>query len=343
MAMAAWTTFVEEHLRNLQRPATLLYWPYVASAAAVTLVFLRTTLGMSFADALRTLGSPRVWLAPSTRTDVFMTLTHEMFVAGPTFAVSTWVSDDRLGALGRHLAPSLGGGVVWAPPILVQSVLLTALVTLAVDLGTFIAHRLHHAFPVLWDMHAVHHSADRLTFFTAHRVHPLEALLRAAIQGVLTGLVIVAFACAFGRVAPILSIWGMGVGFLAFSFTNNLLHSHVPVRYPRWLRPFVLSPHIHHLHHSRSPAHQNRNFGAIFPYWDRLCGTYLDHEAGLGELTFGLDPAADRFNHSVVRCYLTPLVVPVERAIQASRRVACRWFRSPPLPLVGQVPPQKAE
>lgn len=359
MAMVAWTTFVEEHLRDLQRPATLLYWPYVASAAALTLLFLKKTLGMTYGQALRVIASPSVWLARSTRTDVFMTLTHEMFVAGPTFALSSYVSSDLLGALRSHLGSGVGAAVGWSPPIVIQSILVTAGVTVAVDLGTFIAHRLHHALPILWEMHAVHHSADRLTFFTAHRVHPLEALLRGAIQGALSGFVMGAIGWAFGQVAPMLTIWGMGVGFLAFSFTNNLLHSHVPVRYPKWLRPFILSPHIHHLHHSRATIHRDRNFGAIFPYWDRLCGTYVDHEVGLGELTFGLEPAADLFNHSLVRCYLTPLIVPVERALQAVRGLVGPRDRpaqplahgplpplvrrAPPLPLVRQVPPQKAE
>ncbi|HXX69905.1 MAG TPA: sterol desaturase family protein [Polyangiaceae bacterium] len=342
MAMGTWTAFVEEHVRDLQRPATLLYWPYVVSAAVLTLLFLRKSLGMTFREGLRVVGSPRTWLARSTRTDVVMTLVHEMFVAGPTFALSTCVSNNLFGAVRGQLAPAVAAGVGWAPPILIQSILMTAAVTLAVDLGTFVAHRLHHAVPVLWEMHAVHHSADRLTFFTAHRVHPLEALLRGAIQGVLTALVMVAFSCVFGRVAPMLTVWGMGVGFLAFSFTNNLLHSPVPVRYPRWLRRFVLSPHIHHLHHSRLSAHQDRNFGAIFPYWDRLCGTYLDREVGLGELTFGLDPAKDLFRHSLLRCYLMPLFVPVERATRVLCSAVGRWRRAS-LPLVRQVPPQKAE
>lgn len=342
MAMVAWTAFVEDHLRDLQGPATLLYWPYVASAAAMTLLFLRTTLHMTLREALAVILAPRIWLARSTRTDIVMTLAHEMFVAAPTFALSGYVSNHLFGTLRRHFAPGLGTGVVWSPSILIQSILMTAAVTLAVDLGTFVAHRLHHTFPILWEMHAVHHSAERLTFFTAHRVHPLEALLRGAIQGVLTGLVMVAFSCAFGRVAPMLTAWGMGVGFLAFSFTNNLLHSHVPVRYPRWLRPFVLSPHIHHLHHSRLRAHQNSNYGAIFPYWDRICGTYLDEEVGLDELTFGLDPTKDPFRHSFVRCYLTPLVLTVARAVNVVRTAVGRWHQTS-LPLVREVPPQKAE
>jgi sterol desaturase/sphingolipid hydroxylase (fatty acid hydroxylase superfamily) len=109
------------------------------------------------------------------------------------------------------------------------------------------------------------------------------------------------------------SIEGVGAGFFVFSFTNNLLHSHVPVRYPRWLRAWVLSPHIHHVHHSRVAAHRDRNFGALFPYWDRACGTYLDVAFESGEIPFGLDDADDPFRHSIVRCYFYPVVAPLGR------------------------------
>jgi sterol desaturase/sphingolipid hydroxylase (fatty acid hydroxylase superfamily) len=319
---AAWMTFLREHVERLQGPGTLLYWPFILSAFVFTVAFLVIATRMRPGQALREVVSRKVWLTRSTRTDVVMTLTHEMFVAAPTLALGAYVSDSVFGVARRHLLPAIpvAGLLRGHAPILVQSAVVTIAVMLAIDLGTFIAHRLHHTFPVLWDVHAVHHSAEQLTLFTAHRLHPLEALLRGAVQGVVTGTVLAGLEVAFGQVAPVISIWGLGAGFFLNSFTNNLLHSHVPVRYPRWLRPLVLSPHIHHLHHSKARAHRDRNFGAMFPYWDRLCGTYLDVEVGLGEITFGLDGADDPFKHSLVRCYAYPFVAPFERIIRLVRR-----------------------
>jgi sterol desaturase/sphingolipid hydroxylase (fatty acid hydroxylase superfamily) len=318
--MTDWGTSVQQRLGQLQNHASLLYWPYILSAFVFTFLFLKLVSKMKVGDALRLIGSPKVWLTRSTRTDVVMTLIHEMFVLAPTFALSAWVSDRVLGGLHGQLRPPAHDPLGWAPPIVVQSVVVTIAVMLAVDLGTFVAHRLHHAFPVLWEIHAVHHSAAQLTLFTAHRVHPIEALLRGAIQGVFTGCVTFGIKAAFGQLAPIFSVWGMGVGFFVFSFANNLLHSHVPVRYPKWLRQLLLSPHIHHLHHSRALRHQNRNFGAMFPYWDRLCGTYLDEEFLPGEIAFGLDGPEDAFRHSIIGCYVYPLVVPIEKLLQLVRR-----------------------
>jgi sterol desaturase/sphingolipid hydroxylase (fatty acid hydroxylase superfamily) len=319
---AAWVTFLREHVERLQGPGTLLYWPFIASAFVFTVGFLVIATGMRLGEALREVVSRRVWLTRSTRTDVVMTLTHEMFVAAPTIALGAYVSDSVFGVARRHLLPAMPAAGVFRghAPLLVQSAVVTIAVMLAIDLGTFIAHRLHHTFPALWEMHAVHHSAEQLTLFTAHRLHPLEALLRAAVQGLVTGSVLAALEVAFGQVAPVISIWGLGAGFFLNSFTNNLLHSHVPVRYPRWLRRFVLSPHIHHLHHSKARAHRDRNFGAMFPYWDRLCGTYLDVEVGLGDVAFGLDDADDPFKHSLVRCYVHPFVAPFEKIVRFARR-----------------------
>ncbi len=314
---AAWT-FLREYLERLEGPGTPLYWPFVASAFTLMVGFLVFVGKRRFRDAAREVFSPRVWLTRSTRTDVVMTLVHEMFVAMPTLALSACVSESILGALRGHVLSSLGGGPHLPAPVLLQSAIVTVLVMLAVDLGTFLAHRLHHALPILWEIHAVHHSAEQLTLFTAHRLHPVEPLLRAAVQGVLTGGVLACVHFVFGAVAPVISIWGLGAGFFVFAFTNHLLHAHVPVRYPKWLRPFVLSPHIHHLHHSRAAVHRDRNFGAIFPYWDRLCGTYLDADIEVGDVAFGLDD--DAFGHSLLRCYLYPFLVPFEKALRASRR-----------------------
>ncbi|HZU83420.1 MAG TPA: sterol desaturase family protein [Polyangiaceae bacterium] len=316
--MTAWAMFVQERLGRIQSPGSPLYWPYVVSAAAIAVLFLKRAAGMTVGDAVRAVASPHVWLTRSTLTDVVMTLAHETLVAVPTLALGACVSNGVLGALGERAAGAIGASG-WTAPLVVQSAAVTLAMMLAIDLGTFVAHRLHHAVPFLWEIHAVHHSAEQLTLFTAHRLHPLEALLRAAVQGVCTGCALFALKLLFGHLAPAITVWGLGVGFFVHMFTNNLLHSHVPVRYPRWLRPLVLSPHVHQLHHSRLAAHRDRNFGAVFPYWDRLCGTYLDIEVRLGELAFGLDAGEDPFKHSLVRCYLYPLAFPVLALVRKLR------------------------
>src|SRR5579883_1523478 len=176
--MTAWAMFVQERLGRIQSPGSPLYWPYVVSAAAIAVLFLKRAAGMTVGDAVRAVASPHVWLTRSTLTDVVMTLAHETLVAVPTLALGACVSNGVLGALGERAAGAIGASG-WTAPLVVQSAAVTLAMMLAIDLGTFVAHRLHHAVPFLWEIHAVHHSAEQLTLFTAHRLHPLEALLRA--------------------------------------------------------------------------------------------------------------------------------------------------------------------
>ena len=48
----------------------------------------------------------------------------------------------------------------------------------------------------------------------------------------------------------------------------------VPPALDRILQVFLISPSMHRIHHSTLITDQNRNFGTIVPWWDRLFGTF---------------------------------------------------------------------
>src|SRR5690606_14183048 len=54
--------------------------------------------------------------------------------------------------------------------------------------------------------------------------------------------------------------------------------SHANVQLPRWvdvwLRYVVVTPSLHRVHHSVDPAETDSNFGAVFPIWDLVFGTF---------------------------------------------------------------------
>ena len=54
----------------------------------------------------------------------------------------------------------------------------------------------------------------------------------------------------------------------------------LPPRVETGLRPFFISPDVHRVHHSDRPEHYDSNFGDLFPWWDRLFGTYVASPAG---------------------------------------------------------------
>ena len=69
----------------------------------------------------------------------------------------------------------------------------------------------------------------------------------------------------------------------------------------RWL----VSPAMHHIHHSSDPQHYDSNFGTALAVWDRLAGTLCF--AGTVPVTaFGLGAETPQF-HSLANIYFGPL------------------------------------
>lgn len=123
-------------------------------------------------------------------------------------------------------------------------------------------HRLHHRWPRLWRVHAVHHSSRHLDWLAAARVHPLNEVLNrapAAVALLTLGFDLRVVAAA----APVLTLWAIG------------LHANVDWRLGP-LRYVVATPGFHRWHHARPPAHlpDGCNFAGLFPVWDLLAGTF---------------------------------------------------------------------
>jgi sterol desaturase/sphingolipid hydroxylase (fatty acid hydroxylase superfamily) len=205
-----------------------------------------------------------------------------------------------------HAPLARAATVAWRLPVAVEAAAAAAVTVLSYDLATYVAHWLCHRVPALWDFHSVHHSVTRLTPLALYRDHPVDHLLRNTLRGVFTATALAGLHAALPRGTWGTTFLGVGAGFALYLPTVHLQHSHVPVRYPRLLRAWLLSPHLHQLHHSRAAAHSGRNLGVIFPFWDRLFGTYLDEPCPLGSLEFGL-AEPDPYRDSLLRLYLQPL------------------------------------
>jgi sterol desaturase/sphingolipid hydroxylase (fatty acid hydroxylase superfamily) len=50
---------------------------------------------------------------------------------------------------------------------------------------------------------------------------------------------------------------------------------------------FIITPSIHRVHHHAKLPYTDVNYGNIFPFWDRLFGTYKHLEAD--KIEYGLD------------------------------------------------------
>jgi sterol desaturase/sphingolipid hydroxylase (fatty acid hydroxylase superfamily) len=131
------------------------------------------------------------------------------------------------------------------------------------DLLRYAVHRCEHAVPLLWRIHALHHSDPDLDVTTSLRHHPLEILL-ASIPWWLAVIVL-------DIPGVLLVSYGLAV-FVSEAFQHGNIC--LPERLERWLRPLLVTADMHRIHHSLAPDQANSNYGAVLSVWDRLFGTY---------------------------------------------------------------------
>jgi sterol desaturase/sphingolipid hydroxylase (fatty acid hydroxylase superfamily) len=214
------------------------------------------------------------------------------------FSAILYVMKPLGAALGVAIVNALGGGLIrlagegWAV------VLSAALFILAMDFMEYVFHRAQHGVPFLWEMHSLHHSDPSLNVTTTMRAFWLEPLIKAVFIYPVVGIL-------FQAPPPVLTIYGLSK---LWDFVNHL---NLRIHFGRcWV--VINGPQYHRIHHSRDPAHFNRNFAAFFPVWDWLFGTY--HRPMPGEFPVtGLD------THDQPRNLLEALAWPVRRLLPGGR------------------------
>lgn len=125
------------------------------------------------------------------------------------------------------------------------------------DFMLYWAHRAMHA-PLLWPLHATHHSARDLICLTSTRLHPLEQFVG-----------VIAIAVPFIMLG--FSVDAVLICSLAMTAQGVLSHSSVPV--PLWVQRVFHGRDTHRIHHGMDPALFNTNFARL-AMWDRLFGTF---------------------------------------------------------------------
>lgn len=182
---------------------------------------------------------------------------------GSAVAVALAVSRSPYGLLNREILP-IGARCLIA--------------VLLLDLLRYGQHYLYHSVSVLWRVHRVHHGDPDYDWSTGLRFHPLEVLLT---QG--SYLAVIAILAP-----PPLAVLGLELADAAVNFFSHA-NVAVPSKFETLLRRFLITPDMHRIHHSGEIAEQNSNFGILFPWWDRLFGTYLNEPAaGQEKMDVGL-------------------------------------------------------
>lgn len=149
---------------------------------------------------------------------------------------------------------------------------------------SFFTHLLMHKVPLFWRVHRVHHLDTELDVTTTVRFHPLEFVVQT-LPGV-----------------PIVLLFGLTPWVLVLYETLDVvvtLWTHSNVRLPKAIdrvaRYLVVTPDLHRVHHSAWQPETDSNFGAVFPLWDFVFGTFRGTPRdGHETMRLGLDDVRGR-------------------------------------------------
>ena len=165
----------------------------------------------------------------------------------------------------HHFAPS-SMLYVWAAHLSVQTRFVLALII--GDLGVYWGHRWSHEIPLLWRFHAIHHSAKEMDWLVNTRAHPVDMLF-TRLCGLLP-LYLLGLAQPTGNTIDLVPVLYTLFGYV-WSF---IIHANVSWRFGL-LEKIVATPAFHHWHHTNDGAEYiNKNYAAIFPWTDKIFGTF---------------------------------------------------------------------
>ncbi len=133
---------------------------------------------------------------------------------------------------------------------------------IAMDFSSYWVHRLSHSVNLFWNKHAIHHSSEEFN---------LTSALRQSISN-LVGIwsIFLLPAALLGIPSSVIAVLAPLHLFLQFWYHTR----HIPKL--GWLEYLIVTPSQHRVHHAINPEYLDKNLGAIFPWWDRLFGTFQE-------------------------------------------------------------------
>jgi sterol desaturase/sphingolipid hydroxylase (fatty acid hydroxylase superfamily) len=150
------------------------------------------------------------------------------------------------------------------------------------EIGLYWGHRWCHEVPLLWRFHVVHHSPTHIDWLVNSRAHPVDFI--------------------FTRLCGLVPLYALGLGnpvdgnpgaiTILVMFLGPIwgffIHANIKWRFGKleWL---IATPAFHHWHHTNdSLAVINKNYAPMFPWVDRLFGSF-HLPRGRQSVRFGTD------------------------------------------------------
>lgn len=247
----AWPTIVAIHTAPIvwafvYAPGWL---PQVLSATTLALLFILIPVErmLSFREDWSTRDDPEVWR------DIAHTAAYAVAINASRVIFLVILA----GAMARY-------GLHGAIPIWPASAPVWLQIVFAVVLGDgleYAYHRLCHTSPIMWRLHALHHTPTRIHVLKGGRHHFIYAFGRGFF--VWTPLLLI------GAPGEII-IWQ----YIAEVITGLVAHANIRFCLPPVMHRLVTTPELHRIHHAINPGPGNTNFAVVLPVWDMLFSTY---------------------------------------------------------------------
>ena len=152
----------------------------------------------------------------------------------------------------------------WLPALNGYPVVSFCLYLVIIDFAEYWRHRLQHAVPAWWALHALHHSQQRLSFWSDNRNHLLDELIAGvwlALIGLLVGMPPGQFVMAV----------------IALRAVESVAHANTRLAFGAVGEKLLVGPRFHRVHHGIDLAQVGRahgvNFAVLLPLWDIVFGT----------------------------------------------------------------------
>ena len=151
-------------------------------------------------------------------------------------------------------------------------------VMILLDMAIYWQHVAVHKIPMFWRFHKVHHADRDIDATTGVRFHPAEIVLSMLYKAV----------CVLLLGPSLIAVILFEVVLNASAIFNHA-NLKLPATLDRLIRPFLVTPDMHRVHHSEIERETNSNYGFCLSVWDRLFGSYIAQpELGHDGMTIGL-------------------------------------------------------
>ncbi len=177
-----------------------------------------------------------------------------------------------------------------------HSLLRSSLAFALLDYTVYLGHRLTHKVPILWRFHQVHHMDLDISTSTAFRIHCGEAILSSIFRSMQVA--------AIGPSIKVYRVW-QSFSYMALLFHHSNLK--LPFRLERGLAYFLITPHLHSIHHSFIASEMNSNWSSGLSVWDLLHGSFRS-DLSADEIVFGVRGLSSPSQVGVSRLLIQPFL-----------------------------------